>query len=155
MSTPASRKLLVIALIMVVAATMIIAASDDNCGELCLAEPGAQFDSPRKISADQALGLIQANEGNPDFLILDVRTSSEYAAGHIEDAFNLDYYSPSFQNDLDMLDRDKTYLVYCRTGHRSGLTVDMMQYLGFEYVYDLSGGIEDWVWRLASPEQAE
>jgi len=151
-----SRKLLAVVLILVVAATMIIAASDDNCGELCLAEPGGLSLSQR-VSVSEAIGLIQANEGNPDFVILDVRTSSEYAAGHIESAMNLDYYSNSFQHDLGMLDKEKTYLVYCLTGYRSGLAMDMMEDLGFEYVYGLSGGVEDWQfhgWPLATPEKA-
>jgi rhodanese-related sulfurtransferase len=57
---------------------------------------------------------------------------------------NLDFYAPDFREWLAQLDREKTYLVYCRTGHRSGETVNFMKELGFRRVYDLQGGILAW-----------
>jgi len=62
-----------------------------------------------------AYTLIQKNKGNPDFVILDVRTPAEFADEHIENAINLDYYSETFRDDLNKLDKTKTYLIYCRT----------------------------------------
>ena len=40
------------------------------------------------ISVEECYTLIQENQENPDFIILDVRTPSEYASGYIENAVN-------------------------------------------------------------------
>ena len=96
------------------------------------------------ISPAEANTMIQENQGNADFVLLDVRTPSEYEASHIEGAVLLDFNSGSFSSELDLLDKNKTYLVYCRTSNRSGQAVDVMKDLGFMEVYDLNGGIVAW-----------
>ena len=96
------------------------------------------------INPQAALDLIQQNEGNAAFAILDVRTPSEYADGHIEGAINIDFYSSEFEETLKALDKDDTYLIYCRSGGRSGQARDLMEELGFAEVYNLSGGINAW-----------
>ena len=73
-----------------------------------------------------------------------MRTADEFAAGHIPDAVNLDYYSATFEQDLLALEGSKSYLIYCRSGKRlSGATV-MMQALGFTGICDLEGGFQAW-----------
>ena len=95
-------------------------------------------------SADEAYALIQDNADNEDFIIIDVRTPEEYAEGHIEEAINLDYNSDTFRDDIGLLDRDKTYFIYCRSGRRSAGALEVMQGLGFGKVYHLTGGILTW-----------
>jgi 3-mercaptopyruvate sulfurtransferase SseA len=56
------------------------------------------------------------NQNDPDFVIIDCRTPEEYAGGHIEDSVNIDYRSDAFGDELEKLDRDRTYLIYCRSG---------------------------------------
>jgi rhodanese-related sulfurtransferase len=80
----------------------------------------------KDITNAEALEMIQNNSTNPDFVLLDVRTPDEFSSGHIENASLLDFYSPTFSEDLDKLDKNKTYLVYCRTGNRSAKSADMM-----------------------------
>ena len=77
-------------------------------------------------------------------MILDVRTAQEYSSGHLKDSINLDFRSPSFADELAMLDRGNAYLVYCRTGVRSGRAAALMKSLGFRELYDLAGGIAGW-----------
>ena len=72
------------------------------------------------ITPEEAYALIQDNRDNQNFVIIDVRTPEEYASGHIEKAINLDYYSETFKDELNKLDKNKTYLIYCRSGRRSG-----------------------------------
>jgi rhodanese-related sulfurtransferase len=96
------------------------------------------------ITAREAFNLIQNNLANPDFLILDVRTASEFAEGHIAGALNIDYYSAEFKTDIGKLDMDKQYLVYCRTGKRSAGAVQIMLDMGFKHVLNLDGGIVQW-----------
>lgn len=91
-----------------------------------------------------AHGLIQNNSDNPDFVILDVRTPAEFADGFIKNAVNIDFNSPTFRDDADQLDRNKTYLVYCRSGNRSASASAILEELGFKDVYNMTGGIQDW-----------
>ena len=92
------------------------------------------------VTTQEAYSLIQENQDNHDFVILDVRTPREFAGGHIEGAVNLDYNAPTFKNDLNSLDKTKVYLVYCRTGRRSKGAFDMMKALEFQEVYHMLGG---------------
>jgi rhodanese-related sulfurtransferase len=96
------------------------------------------------LEPKDALSLIEKNKGNDRFVILDVRTPGEFAEGHIADAINIDYNSPLFRNNLARLDKEKTYLVYCRTGRRSSSAVQTMLELGFTRVYRISGDIVKW-----------
>ena len=77
-------------------------------------------------------------------VILDVRTPQEYASGHLNGSINLDFKSPSFSDLIARLDRDKAYLLYCRTGRRSARAVMLMKSLGFKELYNLTKGIEQW-----------
>lgn len=108
------------------------------------AESRSQTQIFEPVSPQEAYSLIQKNNDNPNFVILDVRTPKEFAGGHLEDAVNLDYYSKTILDDLDRLDKNKTYLVYCRTGRRSGKTFNFMKDLGFQEVYHMVGGITRW-----------
>jgi rhodanese-related sulfurtransferase len=75
---------------------------------------------------------------------LDVRTASEYAAGHIEKALNIDVLKSSFKdNALKTLPKDKTIAVYCRSGHRSKRAASILSENGYKVV-DLDGGFNGW-----------
>lgn len=96
------------------------------------------------ITPQEAFTLIQNNQNNPNFVIIDVRTPEEFAEGHIENAINLDYYSETFRDELNELDKDKTYLIYCRSGNRSGSALNIMAELNFLGVHNILGGISRW-----------
>ena len=96
------------------------------------------------ITVEQAFALLQENSDNPDFVLLDVRTPAEFEVERIESAIMLDYYSENFREALDELDKSKTYLIYCRSGRRTGETLQMMKELGFDEVYNMLGGINSW-----------
>ena len=97
------------------------------------------------ISAIEAFDLIQENISNPDFIIIDVRTPAEYDEGHIENAELVDYNAANFREEIGKYDRDKKYLIYCRTGRRSAGARDIMEELGFQYIYHMEGGITEWM----------
>ncbi len=96
------------------------------------------------ITPEETYILIQEKKGNSNLVILDVRTPEEFLGEHIENAINLDYYSDTFRNDLDKLDKDKTYLIYCRSGRRSEDALNVMKELDFREVYNVLGGITRW-----------
>ncbi|MCD6120793.1 MAG: rhodanese-like domain-containing protein [Spirochaetales bacterium] len=95
------------------------------------------------INAKSAFKLISANKNN-NFIIIDVRTPAEYAEGHIKNSRLINFYSLDFKTKLDKLDKNKKYLVYCRSGSRSDQAVQIMKELNFKKIYNLSGGIIAW-----------
>lgn len=96
------------------------------------------------VTPEEAYALIQDNKDNQNFVIIDVRTPEEYARGYIEEAINLDYYSETFRDKLNRLDKNKTYLIYCQSGRRSGMALNLMEELGFREVYNMLGGFAQW-----------
>jgi rhodanese-related sulfurtransferase len=85
---------------------------------------------------------IYDNNGNS--IVIDVRTPEEFNEGHIKNAININFYDTNFKNQLNNLDKDKKYLIYCRSGARSSKTLDIMRNLEFNEVYDLERGIIVW-----------
>lgn len=82
--------------------------------------------------------------GEPEVVVLDIRTPEEYADGIIEGAVNIDFYEANFASQLDALDKDAHYVVYCRSGNRSGQAMGAFADLGFAEVTEVDGGIVDW-----------
>lgn len=78
-------------------------------------------------------------------MVLDVRTPEEYSDGHLERATLIDFYSADFAAQIAELDRDTPYLLYCRSGNRSGQARTLMEELGFTDVADVEGGMVSWV----------
>jgi rhodanese-related sulfurtransferase len=112
---------------------------------LCVAVnvPCSAAESPLMKPAE-AFELIQKNKGNPQFVILDVRTPEELKNGYIEGAINIDFNGKNFREELGKLDRKKTYLVYCRTGRRSKEAVRIMRDLGFTNLLRFEGDMVQW-----------
>ena len=102
------------------------------------AEPrGIRLVSPKDGAEIQATAT-------DDLIVLDVRTPEEFAEGHLEGAVMIDFYSDDFTDQLGELDPDASYLLYCRSGNRSGQTTTIMEQLGFTDVADIDGGIVSW-----------
>jgi rhodanese-related sulfurtransferase len=92
----------------------------------------------------EAYDIIINNKDNSDFVIIDVRSREEYERGHLGKAINIDYFSESFRDELDALDKDRTYLIYCKGGKRSFETIQIMNVMNFRKVINLENGFEDW-----------
>jgi rhodanese-related sulfurtransferase len=76
--------------------------------------------------------------------VMDVRTPGEFSEGHIKGAVNADWNGGVFESAVAGYDKSKSYYVYCRSGHRSGLAAEWMRAHGFKNVVELSGGISAW-----------
>jgi len=122
------------------AAFIILAAAAGTRAEGQQAQPGIC----KNITPVEAAALIQQHKDQPDFALIDVRTPEDFAAGHIEKAINLDYYAEKFREELDKLPRTGRYLVYCQSGRRSEATMNIMKDLGFQEVYNITGGMTAW-----------
>lgn len=78
-------------------------------------------------------------------VILDVRTEEEIEEGYIPGAKKIDIYKgQEFIDEIDKLDKDKNYYVYCRSGNRSGQACAIMDQKGFKNTYNLQGGFSKW-----------
>lgn len=96
------------------------------------------------VSPSEAAGIIEQNSGSDGFVLLDIRTAQEFAEGKIEGSINIDFYAADFREQLDELDKDTHYLVYCNSGNRSGQSLPVFEDLGFSTVDNLSTGITGW-----------
>ena len=75
-------------------------------------------------------------------VVIDVRTAEEFAQGHLPGARNLDLNCGGFAAALAGLDAGATYLLYCRSGNRSGTAAQMMRQAGFTDVTNL-GSVQE------------
>lgn len=94
-----------------------------------------------EIDARQAKTLMY---NTSDIVVLDVRTPEEFDQGSLQNAINIDFNGADFISEIKALDKDKTYLVFCRSGARSGKAFEIMKAEGFNYLYHLKGGLLNW-----------
>lgn len=102
------------------------------------------FRTKEKKYLDLSTTDFEAGMKAPDAVLIDVRTAGEFAAKKIKGARNLDLTSPSFEQQVKNLPKDKAYYLYCRSGNRSGQACDIMADMGFSRLYNLGGGIVSW-----------
>ena len=93
------------------------------------------------LNPQEALKLI---EESPDISILDIRPSDEFEREHVPGAENLDYDGHEFQRKVEKLDKNKIYLIYCKSGVRGGYFMDKMRDSGFKGAYNVLGGFVAW-----------
>jgi rhodanese-related sulfurtransferase len=90
-----------------------------------------------RIDSAQAHELVEAGAR-----LVDVRTPEEFSAKHLPAAVNLPLQT--LAGRLGELEpKDKPIVLYCRSGHRSGLAADMLRNAGFQAVHDL-GPMSAW-----------
>ena len=92
------------------------------------------------ITAEEMQSILEQE----DVQLVDVRTSQEYEEEHIVNSQNIDFSSPTFDDDIAKLDKGKPVILYCKGGGRSAKCAKKLKDAGFEKVYDLEGGISKW-----------
>ena len=92
-----------------------------------------------QIDGQSALDMMN-NE--TDYIIIDVRTESEYQQGHIKNAINIPNQSIDESVSEILTDKDQLLLVYCRSGNRSKQASEKLAKLGYSNIYEF-GGISD------------
>jgi len=117
--------------------TISCAQNSDQKQEVVKVQPAS---IAKTVSVEEFSKLINSKKG----LLLDVRTPKEVADGKIAGATNIDYYDKDFKANIEKLDKSTPVMVYCRSGHRSGNTMQLMKELGFKEVYNLDGGFMAW-----------
>lgn len=87
------------------------------------------------IDIKKALDLISKST---NLVLLDVRTPEEYMSGSAPNSINIDLLNTDFKSKIDILDKNKQYIVYCRSGNRSAIASSIMSTNGFSNIYNLS-----------------
>ena len=93
-----------------------------------------------QISMDEAVAMM---ENESDYIILDVRTTEEFAEKHIPNAINIPNETIGDEPISELPKEDQLILVYCRSGNRSKQAAEKLVALGYTNVYEF-GGIKDW-----------
>jgi len=92
------------------------------------------------VTAEEMQSILEVE----DVQLIDVRTPKEFEEIRIANAQNIDFQSPTFDEDITKLDKNKPVILYCRSGRRSAKCGKKLKDAGFEKVYDLEGGISKW-----------
>jgi hydroxyacylglutathione hydrolase len=97
----------------------------------------------------ESLGLLSVHElksmldRHEQLTVLDTRGQEEWESGHIEGALHI--YVGHLEQRLSEVPRDKPVAVYCKTGHRAGLSASILLRAGYPKVYNVPGSITAWV----------
>ena len=92
------------------------------------------------ITADEMQSILDLE----DVQLVDVRSPKEFDEIRIANAQNIDFSSPTFEDDINKLDKKKPVILYCKGGVRSAKCAKKLKSAGFEKIYDLDGGISKW-----------
>jgi rhodanese-related sulfurtransferase len=92
------------------------------------------------VSPQELVNLVN-KEGA---IVLDVRDSKEFAAGHIVDAVNVPH--TALESRLSELEKykEKPVTIVCKMGQHAGTAGAMLRKAGFASVSRLSGGMTEW-----------
>ncbi len=105
---------------------------------------GDSANSYEQITAQEAKAIMDTES---DYIIIDARTTEEFAEGHIENAILIPEYEIVNRAEKELPDKDKLILVYCRSGRRSKIASEELVKLGYTNVKEF-GGIIDWPYEI-------
>lgn len=99
-------------------------------------ESNQNEESFKNLTVEEVIILWEAN---PDIIVIDVRTPDEIAqTGAIENSINIDFKSSDFKEKISALDKDKEYILFCKSGNRSGQASKIMVEMGFSNINNLN-----------------
>lgn len=111
------------------------------CGNAAPVAESAPIDLaalPLTVAPAQVYDLLD----HPDVFLIDVREQVEYDAGHIPGVTLIPL--GALPDRLSEVPQDKTVIMVCRSGNRSGQATAFLRQQGFENVHNMSGGILEW-----------
>ncbi len=91
------------------------------------------------VPPTQAAALIKDKK---DLQLIDVRTADEYAEGHLAKAKLIPLQE--LDRRVTEIDKGKPVLLYCRSGHRSGNALKLLQSKGYTEAKHIEGGLNAW-----------
>ena len=103
-------------------------------------KPAAEANTYRRITMQEAVEMMEKEE---NYMILDVRTHEEFAAGHIPGAIVVPNETIGTEEIAQLPDKEQLIMVYCRSGNRSKQASEKLAKLGYTNIVEF-GGIIDW-----------
>ena len=103
-------------------------------------KPVPEANTYRQITMQEAVEMMEKEE---NYIILDVRTHEEFAAGHIPGAIVIPNETIGTEEIPQLPDKDQLIMVYCRSGNRSKQASDKLVKLGYTNTVEF-GGINSW-----------
>ena len=97
-----------------------------------------------QISMEEAVAMMATEE---NYIILDVRTTEEFAEKHIPNAINIPNETIGSEELAELPNKNQLILVYCRSGNRSKQASEKLAALGYTNIYEF-GGINNWTGEL-------
>ncbi|MCK5033464.1 MAG: rhodanese-like domain-containing protein [Calditrichia bacterium] len=102
------------------------------------------------ISAEELGHMII--DGDPDFIVIDVRSQEEYMSFHIEPSVNIPLETLLKPETLDEIDNEKLIILYSNGGTHAAQGWVLLQQEGFKNSAVLLGGLNYWVDVYTNPE---
>ena len=94
----------------------------------------------KQISMAEAKKIMSTEK---EYILLDARTHEEYADGHIPGAICVPNETIGVKQPVELPDKEKKILVYCRSGNRSRQAAAKLAAMGYSNIVEF-GGIMDW-----------
>ncbi len=101
---------------------------------------GLNLKSKNKISYDELVNNIETNK---DLTIIDVRETYEFQGGHVPNAVNIPVKILEFKIDDLEIDKNNTIVVYCLSGGRASIALNILKGKGYTNVLNF-GGVSNW-----------
>ena len=80
------------------------------------------------ITAEEMRDILELE----DVQLVDVRTPQEHEQEHIVNSQNIDFTSPTFEEDIAKLDKSKPVILYCKGGGRSAKCAKKLKMVHFQ-----------------------
>ena len=119
-----------------------LSACQDNSNKTSSEESALSI--RKDISVQRAYEKMMGASQDPNLVVIDVRTPREYEQIRLQNTLLINFRDPDFKTKISKLDKNKIYIVHCRSGNRSGKACDIMQEMGFKEIYNVAGGILQW-----------
>lgn len=110
-------------------------SQDDNT-----AQSGQVNNEVKNVGVDDVFNMLKDKD---KYFLLDVRTPEEYKEGFIENSILVPL--SEMEKRLSEIPSDKPVIVYCRSGNRSAQAAEILVKNNFNSVYNMLGGITEWV----------
>lgn len=98
-----------------------------------------------KIPVEEAAKFIQKNSGNPDVILLDIRTKKQFDSVRIENSVNFDFSQTDFPDQISKLDHEKRYIIIDENGRKAAMALELMREQRFPKIHYITGGINEWI----------
>ena len=122
-------------------AMLIASASLFSCGN-SVAPASPEHEQVTEISI---LKLDYLQRAHPEATLLDVRSDEEWAAGHVAGSSYVSFDWDHRKDPLSGIPWDRPVFVYCEAGGRSGVVTEELRIMGHPHIFDLIGGMEQWM----------